>query len=295
MRLFITGGTGFVGRSVVRRALAEGHEVGCLVRNRERSKYLEPQGIQCIEGDILDAGSLIPAMRGCDAVVHLVGIIAEVGKATFEAVHYQGTVNVVKAAQQAGIQRYVHMSALGSRPNAPSCYHQTKWRAEEHVRASGLEYTIFRPSIIFGKDDQFVNMLIRLIRLSPIIPIIGAGTARLQPIWVEDVAACFVQALQNERTAGKVFELGGPEPLTFEGLIDLLIQRMRKSRLKVHIPVFVMEINAVIMKLILPRPPLTRDMLTMLQEDHTCDVTGIEQEFGQRFVSIAEGLREYSL
>lgn len=295
MRVFITGGTGFVGRSVVRRALAEGHEVCCLVRKRERAKQLEALGVQCFEGDILNAGSLIPAMRGCDAVIHLVGIIAEVGKATFEAIHYQGTVNVVKAAQQAGIRRYVHMSALGTRPDAVSRYHQTKWRAEEHVRTSGLEFTIFRPSIIFGKDDQFMNMLIRLVRLSPIVPIIGAGTARLQPIWVEDVAACFIRALQGTKTGNKVYELGGSEPISFEDLIDLLIQRMGKSRLKIHVPVFVMEINAAIMGLVLRRPPLTRDMLIMLQEDNTCDVARVEQEFGLRFLSLEGGLREYSL
>jgi uncharacterized protein YbjT (DUF2867 family) len=295
MRVFITGGTGFVGRSIVKRALAEGHQVICLVRNRERAKEIEALGVQCPVGDILDQASLIPAMRGSDAVMHLVGVITEIGKATFEAIHYQGTVNVVSASKEAGIKRYVHMSALGTRQNAVSRYHQTKWQAEEYVRTSGLDFTIFRPSIIFGRHDQFINTFIRLIRLSPIVPIVGAGTTRVQPIWVEDVAACFTQSLQKEQTIGKVYELGGPEPISLEGLIDILIQRMKKSRLKIHVPVSMMKINAAIMELILPRPPLTREMLTMLQEDNTCDAALIEQQFDLRPLSLEDGLREYSL
>src|SRR5258706_6354744 len=192
MNVFITGGTGFVGREIVRRLYAHGDSVRLLVRNplSPTVRQLVPHYAHELKtGDVQDAETLRAAIEGCDAVIHLVGIIREVGTQTFENVHARGTQNVIAAAQRAGVKRFVYMSALGTRANAVSRYHQTKWAAEEIVRGSGLDWTIFRPSIIYGPGDNFVNLFANLSRFSPVVPLVGGGRSKFQPVSVENVAA----------------------------------------------------------------------------------------------------------
>jgi NADH dehydrogenase len=200
---------------------------------------------------------------------------------------------MVTAAKKAGIKRFIHMSALGSSPKAASRYHQTKGKAEEYLRASGLDYTIFRPSIIFGPEDQFINWLCRLIRYSPIIPIIGPGTNKLQPIYVEDVAECFIRALNKPITIGRSYDLGGPAQLTIEGLIDLLLKILNKSRLKIHLPIPLMKLNAGLLERLLPSPPLTRDQLLMLQQDNICDTEPVLKDFGIQLMPLEKAIAQY--
>src|SRR3989304_8264423 len=167
--ILITGSTGFVGRNIVKKAKEKGLKLKCLVRSPERARSVLGDNIEFAQGDVLNSNSLDKAMEGVEAIIHLVGIIVETKGASFENVHYHGTVNVVEAAKKAGVKRYLHMSALGTRADAESRYHKTKWQAEENVRNSGLDWTIFRPSVIFGSEDEFINMFIRMIKLSPII------------------------------------------------------------------------------------------------------------------------------
>src|SRR5262249_8314327 len=178
--------------------------------------------IERIEGDVMSRQSLDHAMDGCDAVIHLVGIIREhpaIG-VTFERVHTQGTINVLEAAAAVGARRYVHMSALGTRSGARSRYHQTKWAAEEAVRASPVPWTIFRPSIIYGRGDGFVSVLARVLQRLPVVPLIGAGRQRLQPVPVAHVAQGFVRALSVDASVKHTYDVGGPEPVTLGDLID---------------------------------------------------------------------------
>jgi len=290
--ILITGGTGFVGASVVKKGLEKGLRIKCLVRNPNRAESILTENTELVQGDILNSKSLEQAMAGVNTVIHLVGIIVETKGASFEAVHYHGTVNVVEAAKKAGVKRYLHMSALGTRAEAKSKYHKTKWQAEEYVRSSNLSWTIFRPSIIFGQKDEFLNMLIQMVKLSPVIPIIGRGKGMLQPIWVEDVAECFIRALDKESTIGKVFELGGPDKFNIENLIDLILKIKKKNRCKIHLPISFMKLNAAIMETVLAKPPLTTDQLTMLEEDNTCDIETMEKEFGIEPKRVEEYLKE---
>src|SRR6266446_5069558 len=176
-RVFVTGATGFVGRAVVQALRGEGYVVRCLVRRGSEPDLRGVGAIERVEGDVLAPQLLDEGMAGCGAVIHLVGIIREhiATNTTFYRVHVQGTVNVVAAAAAAGVRRYVHMSALGARDGARSRYHQTKWAAEEAVRACALPWTIFRPSVIYGRGDGFVSPLVRLVRRLPVVPLVGSG------------------------------------------------------------------------------------------------------------------------
>ncbi|MHB1310191.1 MAG: NAD(P)H-binding protein, partial [Limisphaerales bacterium] len=188
MEVLVTGGTGFVGREILRQLAPLGHRVRLLVRTPD-SKRIRALGlagsIPMFAGDVLEPGSLAPAMAGVDAVIHLVGIISEVGRNTFENAHTQATRNVVQAAGEASVGRFIHMSALGTRPEARARYHQTKWAAEEQVRASRLAWTILRPSLVYGREDHFVNLFAAMSQWSPALPVMGSGQGLLQPVSVE--------------------------------------------------------------------------------------------------------------
>src|SRR6476661_312946 len=201
-RILITGGTGFVG-SEIRKALAD-RELRLLVR--DPSSVRDAGAAELVRGDALE-----PAMAGVDAVIHLVAIIEESGDKTFDLVIRQGSENVVTEARNAGVRRLVHMSALGAQPNPAYPYLNAKWGAEQAVRQSGLDWTIIRPSVIFGPRDGFVNVLAGLIRRAPIIPVVGSGESKFQPVAVGEVAAVYRAVLDDPTAIGQTYELDGGE------------------------------------------------------------------------------------
>jgi uncharacterized protein YbjT (DUF2867 family) len=290
--VFVTGATGFVGHALLQRLCAAGHVVRCLVRHGSEGRLRGLGAIARIEGDVLIRRGLEEGMAGCDAVIHLVGIIREhrAANVTFERVHVEGTRNVLEAAKAAGVQRYVHMSALGARPGAASRYHLTKWAAEEAVRGSGLGWTIFRPSIIYGRGDGFVTLLASMVRRLPAVPVIGSGLQRLQPIAAEQVAAGFAEALERPITIKQTYEVGGPEAVTMLELLDSIGRALgRRLVRKVHVPLGVMKPLA---RLLHPLPgfPVTPDQLLMLGEDSVCDPRPFFDAFQLEPVPLATGL-----
>ena len=290
--VFVTGATGFVGHALLQRLCAAGHVVRCLVRHGSEGRLRGLGAIARIEGDVLTRRGLEEGMAGCDAVIHLVGIIREhrAANVTFERVHVEGTRNVLEAAKAAGVQRYVHMSALGTRPAAASRYHLTKWAAEEAVRGSGLGWTIFRPSIVYGRGDGFVTLLASMVRRLPAVPVIGSGRQRLQPIAVEQVAAGFAEALERPVTIKQTYEVGGPEAVTMLELLDSIGRALGRRRVrKVHVPLGVMKPLA---RLLHPLPgfPVTPDQLLMLGEDGVCDPRPFFDAFQLEPVPLATGL-----
>jgi uncharacterized protein YbjT (DUF2867 family) len=294
--ILITGAAGYVGNEVVKRARAEGFDVRAVVRNPESKsarRLRDELGVELFHGNVLNADSLKGSMNGVKAVIHLVGIITEVKEQTFERVHVEGTRNVVEAAKKGGVKRYLHMSALGTRENAVSRYHKTKWEAEEIVRGSGLSWTIFRPSIIYGPGDAFVNLFAKIAKWSPFVPVMGNGQGKLQPIPVEDVATCFVKALKNDNTIGKIYELCGPEPLTFNQVLDTILRVTGKKRLKLHVPMPIARIQAALLEMICEAPPLNRDQLIMLGEDNVGNPKPAVEEFQLTPVSFEQGIARY--
>jgi uncharacterized protein YbjT (DUF2867 family) len=298
MKVFVTGATGFVGKEIVQQLHQAGHSVRMLVRDKRLDETRRSAGEEIHVGNILDAESLRGALKGIDAVIHLVGIISEVGESTFENIHVRGTRNVVAAAQEQRVKRFVHMSALGTRPNAVSRYHRTKWEAEEIVRGSGLEFTIFRPSLIFGPRDMFVNLFAKIIRFSPIVPILGRRDAKFQPVAIETVADAFVKSLTDARAIGQTFDLAGPEVFTLSEIIDQTLAVMKRKRLKVHIPAAAARIQARFLEFLFPRilrkvSPLNRDQLIMLHEDNVGNAQPANELFGLRPVPFRDGITRY--
>lgn len=293
MKVFLTGASGFVGRKVLRRLHAAGHSVWVLARR-------SPAGSTAVDtevhaGDVTDAASLAGGLVGMDVVIHLVGIISEIGANTFENVHTRGTENILGAAREAGVNRFVHMSALGTRPNAASRYHKSKWAAEELVRRSGLDWTIFRPSIIYGREDHFVNLFARMSRWSPVLPVIGSGSSKLQPVPVGDVAACFVGSLTEPRSIGQTYDLCGPEQLSFVEVLDAILDVTGRKRLKLRIPMGIARLQATFLEFFFPTilrraPPLNRDQLIMLGEDNFGDSGPANSLFGLKPVRFREGI-----
>jgi uncharacterized protein YbjT (DUF2867 family) len=270
MKIFLSGGTGFVGVHLRKALLDRGDEIRLLVHKKGGSFE---QGVEALEGDITIPGTFSHALSGCDAAINLVGIIREFPArgATFTKLHVEATKNILHAARGAGVRRYIHMSALGSRPGATSAYHRSKYSAEELVRASGLDWTIFRPSIIFGPGDEFVNRLAGFIRRLPAVPVIGDGMYRLQPIAVSDVARCFAMALEMPETCGKTYELCGPDRFTYNEILDTIgLVLGRPMVRKVPNPLAIMKVVVPILQGF-SFFPITMDQIQMLLEENICD------------------------
>ena len=265
MIVLVTGGTGFVGGHVVHALRARGVHVRALVRDRRRAGRLEAWGVELVVGDVSDVTVLRAACFGADAVVHLAAIIKG-SRGDFERVMEHGTRNLVAAAEVAGVGRFVLMSALGldERSKDAVPYYTAKWEMERAVRSSSLQYVVFRPSFVFGKDGGVLPTFVRLARLAPVTPIVGDGTRRMQPIWAEDLAEYVAHALEPPEALGRTFELGGPEAVTWNEFWERLKRVLGARRPSLHVPVGLMRAQATLTER-LPGAPVTRDQLTMLE------------------------------
>ncbi len=290
--ILVTGGTGFVGPKIVHKLRTDGRDVRCLVRDRSRGREVASWGAEIVEGDVTDRASVEAAVAGCDVVVHLVAII--VGRREdFERVMEEGTRNVVDVAKAAGVRRFILMSALGTSDETRDLvpYYHAKWEMERAVRDSGLEHVIFRPSFVFGPDGGALQQFSRLARLSPVTPIVGSGKQRLQPIWVDDVAAYFAAAVDEPAAANRTFELGGPDVVTWNELWARLKRSRGLRRPSLHVPTSILRVQATVLER-LPSPPVTRDQLTMLEAgDNVVSDSSAVETFRLPLVPLDEQLR----
>jgi NADH dehydrogenase len=291
MKIFLAGGTGFVGGHLRTVLVAKGHTLRLLVHKKGGGVRA---GEEEIPGDIGHPDSFADAVRGCDATINLIGIIREFPArgVTFERLHVEATRNVLAAAKKGGVRRHLQMSALGTHRDAKGGYFTSKYRAEEEVRNSGLDFTIFRPSVIFGPKDAFVNQLAEIIKALPAMPVIGNGEYEMQPIFADDVARCFAGALEKPETIGNTYELCGRDRMSYNELVDTIGRALgKRSVLKVKSPLFAVRLLVPLLERF-PFFPITSDQLGMLVQGNVCDGSW-RKTFGFEPVAFEEAIRSY--
>jgi uncharacterized protein YbjT (DUF2867 family) len=281
--ILVTGGTGFVGGHVVHELRGRDLPVRCLVRDLRRGAKLAAWDCELVEGDVTDPGSLRAAVAGVDTIIHLVGI-RQGRREEFQRIMVGGTRDLLAAAKDAGVRRFVHMSALGTSEESKDLvpYYAAKWENEGQVKGSDLPYVIFRPSFVFAPDGGILPTFVKLAKLTPVTPIIGSGRQRIQPIWADDLAKYFADAVGRDDVADRLFELGGPDVVSWNQFWERLKRIRGIRRPSLHIPVALMKVNALLTERLPGDIPLTRDLLKML-------------EHGDNVVSDDEAVRTFAL
>ena len=290
----VFGGSGFLGRQIVKHLAEAGYRVRVAVRHPDRATFLSgfgPDGrIELVRADVWNEATVARAVEGSASVVNTVGHYVEKGGATFDSVHGQGALHVARQAKQAGAERLVHISGVGAHPESPSPYVRARGIGETLVKEAFDGVTILRPSVIFGPGDSFLNTLARMTRQSPIMPLFGAGSTRLQPVFVGNVAEACIRLLADLSTRGRVYELGGPRIYTYRELVRLVHDRVAGRALMVPCPFLVWDVLAAAMATH-PNPPLTRDQVTLMKRDNVVDgQASTLDDLGIRPVSVEEAM-----
>ncbi|MCX7793783.1 MAG: complex I NDUFA9 subunit family protein [Thermodesulfovibrionales bacterium] len=282
-KLFIAGGTGFVGTHLIEALLEQGLSFKCLVRDEKKALKLKEEGIETHIGDITDKASLKDALKGIDIVVHLVGII-EGSKEDFKKIHVEGTENLIKEALKSDIKLFVYQSALGASLKGETPYEKTKALAEELVISSGIPYIIFRPSLIIGRGDGFTKKLTDIIKNFPVIPVPGDGKTRFQPVYIGDWVKAFIKAVFYKKEKNSLYEIGGPEHLSYNEILEILMEATGIRKPIIHIPLLLIKTGLpagrIIKQLGADIPLPTPDQLKLLKKDNITDPDIIKKNFG---------------
>jgi len=277
--IVVTGGSGYVGSHIIRRLANAGRATRALVRHRQRAERearLNGLSVDWVEADVTRPDSLSEAFSGATIVIHTVAIAIERPGRTYEGINVEGTANVLSAAKSAGVRRFINLCQLGAEPNLPYRFLASKGKAQQLVAESGLDWTAFRPSVIWGPEDEFANTFARLAQLTPLIfPIVGDGKAKFEPVWIEDVVTCVEKALDDKNTFKREFELGGPEVLTLEQIERRTLSALRARRAFIRFPIPLIRIVVSLMERLLPAPPVTRSLLEQLAVDNVTSKNAI--------------------
>ena len=262
MKVLVAGGTGFIGSAVVRQAVASGHRVACLSRGVHPACH--PRGVVVFKVDLVRPQGLERALTGIDTVVHAVGILREGKGQSFERVHVGGTANLIDACKRAGVSKIVYLSSLGAHLNRRNTYLRTKAEAEHLIEGSGIPYTILRPSLVFGTGDRLVTHILSWMRGSRVVPILSQHGLPIQPVWVGDVATAVVRALDDPKTNGQVYDLGGPAEMTYADMVNLIREQTGIKALALPVPAILTEPLGRLGQRLFERPPLSSDQLELL-------------------------------
>ena len=291
MTILVTGGAGYLGNQTVKKLVALGHPVRAMVRHTAKAKLRLSEvadKIEIVQADVTDVTSLAPVMKDVSAVIHTVAIAMEKGRQTYEEINFQGTVNVLNAAEAAGVKRFINMSQNGARADLPYRFLASKGRAQEYVAASRLQWTALRPSAIFGPQDEFFNTFARLLKLTPLIfPLIGGGRAVFQPVSVFDVVEAVIRSLEDDSTIGKELALGGPEVLTLGEIERRILVATNSWRLLVPVPVGLLRPVVQLMQSVLPGSPVSTSLLELLAVPNTVPDNALLTHFNMQPIPFA--------
>lgn len=298
--LLITGATGYIGRHLVQRLVSQGERPLCLVRDPQRAATILPADkVDFVLGNTTQPDLLQKAVQDVDTIIHAAFVTADhkaLSGNFYEETNVHGTSNLIAAAKAANVKRIIEVSGLGTKPDKPGSYMEGRYLAEKILIDSGLDWTILRPSVIFGKDAPFIKGLTDLLRSAPVAPLIGGGKTLFQPIYVEDVVTILLKVLaEPTRTSRQIYTIGGSEYYSFSQIYDLLLQNMGKTRLKVYAPTPLVGIGAAVMEAVLPRPPLTKAAMTLFSFDNTTELDSVERSFGFTPLSLKQYLQEQNL
>jgi NADH dehydrogenase len=298
--ILITGATGYIGRHLIVRLVAQGERPRCLVRDINRAKRLLPADkVELVEGATTSPDSLGAAVQGVDTIVHAAFLTADRKQSTgneYEKTNVQGTANLIKVAKKAGVKRIIEIGGLGTKPDKPGSYMQGRYLAEKMLKESGLDWTIIQPSVLFGKNAPFIKGLVDLIRTSPVVPLIGGGKTMFQPVYVEDVVTVLIKVLQDPTgTTNRTYTIGGPAYYSFTQIIDVLLKTMHKQRIKAPAPTPLVGVGAAVMEAVLQKPPLTKAAMTLFSFDNITDLKSVERDFGFTPMSFTTYMKEHGV
>lgn len=296
--ILITGATGYIGRHLVARLVAQGERPRCLVREVNSAKRILPAAkVELVAGTTTSLASLDAAVAGIDTIIHTAFLTADKKQSPgneYEKTNVQGTANLIKAAKKAGVSRIIEISGLGTKPDKPGSYMQGRYLSEKMLKESSLNWTIIQPSVLFGKNAPFIKGLADLIRTAPVVPLIGGGTIMFQPVWVEDVVTVIIKVVEDpQHTTNRIYTIGGPAYYSFSQIIDVLLVTMRKQRIKVPAPMPLVAVGAAVMEAVLPQPPLTKAAMTLFTFDNITDQKSVERDFGFIPMSFTTYMQEH--
>lgn len=289
--IFVTGAAGFVGKHLVARLVAEGKKVRCMVQ--APSDILSKMGVELVQGDVMDPVSLARGMSGCDSVIHLVGVW-RASPAKYKSLHVQGTSNVAQAAKASGIRRFIYVSAMGVSLGIKIGFYETKAESESSVTEADFDYTIFRPAVIIGPGDEFTTALLDMIRKSPgAVPVLGDGKVRLQPLFVEDLVDCLAKSLDRTQVVKQIYDIAGPDVMTYDEILDALLDAMGVSRIKLHLPLWLVAPCVSFASIFVPNMPITPDEIKILNIDNVRDVSRLVRDFDLKQTRFKAALSQY--
>lgn len=273
------GGSGFLGRHITRQLCKDGYRVRVAVRHPNSAHYLKPMGdvgqVQVMQANVKNGDSIREALAGADHVVNLVGILYQTGRQKFTAIQAEAPAEIARFAQELGVKRMIQMSAIGADPESNSKYAKSKGLGEKGAREAFPQVTILRPSVVFGPEDQFFNTFASLSRFTPLLPLFGGGKTKFQPVFVGDVALAVSAALKDPATQGKIYELGGPDVMTFKEVFQIIAEVTGRKRLLLPVPFFVAWFQGLVFQL-LPNPLITTDQVKLLKKDNIVGLSGEE-------------------
>lgn len=294
MKIFVTGATGFVGRHVTNELLARGFEVHAGARDISKVDRIFSKRVASVGVDFSDSDSINSALMSVrpDVVMHLIGIISEIPSKgiTFDNIHFGIPRDLYEASKKAGVRKVVHMSALGVHPDAPSRYHKSKLRAEQALRSSGMTYTILRPSIIIGPGQKLFSDMKKITGIVPVVALPAGGSHLMQPVDVRDVACAFASAVTKSETDNNIYELCGPDVISFRKILEATFSVWKKRVLYLSMPKGAMALAGKIAESIMENPPITSDLMLMMWKDNVCGLYGDAQQGGVRDVCGREPL-----